>query len=112
MNAGTLRISGLLRFILHASSLASRADVIWACSDSIYGIIGNWPSRRFHVPLVFDLYDDFEYFLAAKLPGIKQAYRHVVRKSDVVTCVSHPLHRLVRSSGKTGSAGHEITLKR
>ena len=102
LNAGSLKLPGLLRFILRASSLASQSDVIWACSDSFYGIIGYWLSRRFHVPLVFDLYDNFEYFLAAKLPGIKQAYRHVVRKSDAVTCVSHSLYRLVRSYGRTG----------
>jgi teichuronic acid biosynthesis glycosyltransferase TuaC len=102
LNAGSLKLPGLLRFIWRASSLASRADVIWACSDSFYGIIGYWLSRRYHVPLVFDLYDNFEYFLAAKLPGIKQAYRHVVRKSDAVTCVSHPLYGLVRSYGRKG----------
>lgn len=100
LNAGVLKLPGLLRFMVRAASLASQADVIWACSDSFYGIIGYWLSRRFHIPLVFDLYDNFECFLAAKLPGIKQVYRHVVRKSDAVTCVSHPLYRLVRSSGR------------
>lgn len=102
LNAGVLKLPGLMRFIARASLLAFRADVIWACSDSFYGIIGYWLSRRFHVPIVFDLYDNFEYFLAAKIPGIKQLYRHVVRKSDVVTCVSHPLSRLVRSYGRKG----------
>jgi len=102
LNAGALKLPGLMRFLARASLLASRADVIWACSDSFYGIIGYWLSRRFHVPIVFDLYDNFEYFLAAKIPGIKQLYRHVVRKSDVVTCVSHPLSRLVRSYGRKG----------
>lgn len=102
MNAGTLKIPGLLRFMLRASYLASRSDVILACSDSFYGIIGYWLSRRHHVPLVFDLYDNFEYFLVAKIPPIKQLYRYVVRKSDVVTCVSHPLSRLVRSYGRRG----------
>jgi teichuronic acid biosynthesis glycosyltransferase TuaC len=102
VNAGPLKIRGLLRFILYCSSLASHADVIWACSDSFYGIIGYWLSRRCHTPLIFDLYDNFEYFLAAKMPGIKQLYRRVVRKSDAVTCVSYPLDRLVRSYGRTG----------
>jgi len=87
---------------LHASSLASQADVLWACSDSFYGIIGYWLSRRFHVPLVFDLYDNFEYFLAAKLPVIKQLYRWVLRNCDAVTCVSRPLSSLVRSYGRKG----------
>jgi teichuronic acid biosynthesis glycosyltransferase TuaC len=102
LNAGLLRIPGLLRFMMRAFSLASHADVIWACSDSFYGIIGYWLSRMHGIPLVFDLYDNFEYFLAGKIPIIKQLYRWVVRKSDAVTCVSKPLARLVMSYGRTG----------
>jgi teichuronic acid biosynthesis glycosyltransferase TuaC len=102
LNAGSLKITGVLRFILRASSLASQADVIWAFSDSLYGILGYGLSRRFHIPLVFDLYDNFEYFLAAKTPGVRQLYRSVLRKCNEVTCVSRPLARLVRSYGRKG----------
>jgi glycosyltransferase involved in cell wall biosynthesis len=102
LSAGVLKLSGLLRFISRASTLAPHADLIWACSDSFYGIIGYGLSRRSRVPLVFDLYDNFEYFLAAKIPGLQQLYRHVVRKSDGVTCVSRPLASLVRSYGRKG----------
>jgi teichuronic acid biosynthesis glycosyltransferase TuaC len=102
VNAGPLMITGLLRFMLRASSLSPQADVIWVCSDSVYGILGYWLSRRFHIPLVFDLYDNFEYFLAGKTPGIRQLYRSVLRKCHGVTCVSQPLARLVRSYGRKG----------
>jgi teichuronic acid biosynthesis glycosyltransferase TuaC len=102
VNAGPLKIIGLLRFILRAASLAPQADLIWACSDSFYGILGYGLSRRLHIPLVFDLYDNFEYFLAGKIPGIRQLYRSVLRKCQAVTCVSHPLARLVRSYGREG----------
>jgi teichuronic acid biosynthesis glycosyltransferase TuaC len=102
VNAGPLKIRGLLRFISRASSLASQADVLWACSDSFYGIIGYWLSRRYLVPLVFDLYDNFEYYLVARLPVLKQLYRWVLCKCDAVTCVSRPLARLVRSYGRHG----------
>jgi glycosyltransferase involved in cell wall biosynthesis len=102
VNAGPLKITGLLRFILRAASLAPQADIIWACSDSFYGIIGYWLSRRFHIPLVFDLYDNFEYFLVGRIPLIRDFYRRVLRKSDAVTCVSRPLARLVQSYGRNG----------
>jgi teichuronic acid biosynthesis glycosyltransferase TuaC len=102
MNAGALKLPGLLRFISRASSLASRADLIWACSDSFYGIIGYWLSRRFHIPLVFDLYDNFEYFLVGRIPPIRHFYRRVVRKSDAVTCVSQPLAQFVHCCGRKG----------
>jgi teichuronic acid biosynthesis glycosyltransferase TuaC len=102
LNAGPLKIPGLLRFMMRAFFLASHADVIWACSDSFYGIIGYWLSRRYDISLVFDLYDNFEYFLAGRASGIRQLYRSVLRKCDAVTCVSKPLARLVRSYGRQG----------
>jgi glycosyltransferase involved in cell wall biosynthesis len=70
-------------------------DFIWACSDSFYGIIACLLGRKYGVPVVFDLYDNFEFFLAAKLPVIKQLYRWSLGKCDAVTCVSQPLGRLV-----------------
>jgi len=100
INAGFLNIPGLLRFFRQAAELAPKVDAIWACSDSFYGIIGYMLSSKYRIPLVFDLYDNFEYFLMARLPIIKQLYRWAIRKSDAITCVSRPLARLVRSYGK------------
>ncbi len=100
INATPLLFPGLLRFILEARTLSKKADVIWACSDSIYGIIGHMLSTKFGIPLIFDLYDNFEYFLMARLPGIKQFYRYVVKNCDALTCVSRPLAGLVASYGR------------
>jgi len=100
INAGFLKIPGLLRFFRQAAELAPKVDAIWACSDSFYGIIGYMLSSKYRIPLAFDLYDNFEYFLMARLPIIKQLYRWAIRKSDAITCVSKPLARLVRSYGK------------
>ncbi len=100
INATRLKLPGLLRFIIEAQKLAKKSDIIWACSDSFYGIIGYFLSLKYHTPLVFDLYDNFEYYLMAKLPVVKQLYRLVVKKCDAVTCVSRPLSRLVKSYGR------------
>jgi len=102
INAGLTKISGLARFIAQAERLSKEADVIWACSDSFYGVIGNYLAKKYRIPLVFDLYDNFEYFLAGKMPGMNQLYRWAVRKSDAVTCVSQPLAQLVKSYGRNG----------
>ena len=100
INATRVMVPGLLRFILHASQYARHADVIWAGSDSIYGIIGYLLSKKNHIPLIFDLYDNFESYLMARLPIIKQLYRYVVRNCDKVTCVSKPLEKLVALYGR------------
>jgi glycosyltransferase involved in cell wall biosynthesis len=100
INATRMKTPGLLRFLFEALKLAKGADVIWACSDSIYGIIGYGLSKKYRIPIVFDLYDNFEFFFMASLPAVKQLYLHVVKKCDAVTCVSRPLARLVKSYGR------------
>lgn len=102
INATRLKLPGLLRFVIEAQKLAKKSDIIWACSDSIYGIIGYMLSLKYRIPLIFDLYDNFEYFLMDRMPIIKQLYRWVIRKSTAITCVSRPLARLVRSYRKNG----------
>jgi glycosyltransferase involved in cell wall biosynthesis len=97
INLGQTKLLGLRRFLKHASHYAKSVDVIWACSDSIYGIFGYMLSAKYSTPLVFDLYDNFEYYLAAKLPIIKQLYHHTVKSCSAVTCVSRPLAELVDS---------------
>jgi glycosyltransferase involved in cell wall biosynthesis len=104
VNVGRIPISGLVWFIAEADRMASRADVIWACSDSFYGVIGYLLGKKHGIPLVFDLYDNFEFFLAAKFPLLKQLYRHVVRNCDAVTCASEPLVERVEEYGRNGRA--------
>jgi glycosyltransferase involved in cell wall biosynthesis len=100
INATRIKLPGLIRFIYEAQKAARKSDLIWACSDSIYGIIGYMISKKNNIPLVFDLYDNFEYFLMARLPAIKQLYRYVVKNCDAVTCVSRPLKGRISSYGR------------
>ena len=102
MNATSAKLPGLLHFIRQADQQARHMDVIWAGSDSFYGLIGYLLSRKHRIPLIFDLYDNFEYYLAARLPLLKQIYRWVTKHCDVVTCISQPLASFVRSHGRRG----------
>ncbi len=103
INVGPLKLPGFLRFFKRASQLAAKADVLWAASDSIYGIIGYVIAKKSRIPLVFDLYDNFEYFFLARLPVIKQLYRWVIKNGQAITCVSRPLGRqLARHRKKDG----------
>jgi len=101
VNAGVSIVPGLARFTRHTFQSLKTCDVLWACSDSLFGIIGYMLSRRVNKPLVFDLYDNFESFLLARFPVFKALYRHAVRKCDAVTVVSRPLVELVRSYGRS-----------
>ena len=101
VNAGVSIVPGLARFTRHTFQSLKTCDVLWACSDSLFGIIGYILSRRLNKPLVFDLYDNFESFLLGRLPVFSALYRWVVRNCNAVTVVSQPLLDLVRSYGRT-----------
>jgi teichuronic acid biosynthesis glycosyltransferase TuaC len=92
-NAGRLKLIGLARYVraVEAEARAFAPDVIWACSDSFYGIIGHRIARRVRSRCVFDLYDNFESFGSTYLPGVRRLYRRTVRETDGVTCISDAL---------------------
>jgi glycosyltransferase involved in cell wall biosynthesis len=97
LNAGILRLPGLLNFARHARQLARqfRPDIVWSASDSFYGVIGDWVARATGAAHVFDIYDNFESFGATRLPGMRTAYRAAVRRAHGVTCVSEPLREKI-----------------
>jgi glycosyltransferase involved in cell wall biosynthesis len=97
INAGILRLPGLLNFARHARQLARqfRPDIVWSASDSFYGVIGDWVARATGAAHVFDIYDNFESFGATRLPGMRTAYRAAVRRAHGVTCVSGPLREKI-----------------
>lgn len=104
-NAGMLRPTGFVRYVTRVQRLIREfaPDLIWACSDSIYGIAGLWLARRSRASCIIDLYDNFESFASTSIPGVLPLFRKAVRNADGVTCVSDPLRELVqRGYGRTG----------
>ncbi len=95
INATALKFPGLFRFVFEARKLAKNSDIIWACSDSFYGVIGCVLSKLYQVPSIFDVYENFGKFLVAKLPVAKQLYHWAVRQSSAVTCLSEPFARYI-----------------
>jgi glycosyltransferase involved in cell wall biosynthesis len=95
INATPCKIPGLLIYILHAIKLARNSDVIWACSDSFYGVIGCALGKMVSTPVVFDIYDNFGNFLVAKVPIAKQLYHWAIREADAITCLSKPFAKFL-----------------
>ncbi|MDH3956384.1 MAG: glycosyltransferase, partial [Desulfobacteraceae bacterium] len=96
INASLLKLPGVIQFIFAALKFARKSDVIWACSDSFYGIIGCLLGRICKKPVVFDIYDNFGEFYIASLPLLKQLYHWAIRRSDAITCLSEPFARFIR----------------
>jgi len=88
INASTLKIPGVIRFLVEALKFAQKTDVIWACSDSLYGVIGCLVGKITNKPVAFDIYDNFGEFYIARLPVMKQLYHWAIRHSNAITCLS------------------------
>lgn len=72
-----------------------RPDILIAASDIPHIVLGEWLSKKIGIPLVTDLYDNFEGFGQGRIPGFRYALRRSVRQSKLVTTTSAPLRDLV-----------------
>lgn len=75
-------------------------DVLIAASDIPHVAMGAWLSRKLGVPYAADLYDNFEGFGQARIPGMVGALRRAVCAARLVTTTSEPLRQLVVDSYK------------
>lgn len=91
---------GILRYarVLDDWTEDWRPDVIWASSDMPHAVLAERWARTRQVPLVLDLYDNYESFGLSKLPGLKAAFRRACRRAQALTVVSHALNGYVSSS--------------
>ncbi|MFM8331427.1 MAG: glycosyltransferase family 4 protein [Candidatus Methylumidiphilus sp.] len=91
-------MAGILAYPRRAEAAlrAFAPDIVVAASDCPHVVLGEWLARRLGVPLAVDLYDDFETFGLAKIPGLRLLYRRALRRAAVVSCVSEWLARRVR----------------
>jgi glycosyltransferase involved in cell wall biosynthesis len=78
-------------------------QVVWAGSDIAQLVLGRRVARRLGAALVCDLYDNFESYPQARMPGMVAGLRHALRAADAVACISEPLASLVRE--RYGFAG-------
>lgn len=83
---------------------AFRPDLVMAASDIPHVVLGRWLSRCLGVPFVADLYDNFESFGLARVPGAVRAFRRAVGDADIVTCTGPALAAHVQET--CGCRGH------
>lgn len=70
-------------------------DLVIGASDIPQVVLGSWLAKRLRVPFVADLYDNFEGFGQARIPGMVGALRRAVRRASLVLTTSEPLQRFV-----------------
>jgi glycosyltransferase involved in cell wall biosynthesis len=90
---------GYPRHLLHRLR-AFAPDIVIGASDIPHVVLGAWIARRLGRPFVADLYDNFEGFGQARIPGMVPALRRAVRGADLVLTTSEPLRELVTDTYK------------
>lgn len=70
-------------------------DLLIGASDIPHVALTRWLASRLGVPYAVDLYDNFEGFGQAKIPGFVHALRWGTRRAGLVTTTSEPLRHLV-----------------
>lgn len=93
-------LPGLLSYPSHTLKALQDfgAQVIVGASDIPNVALAAWAAAKLHTPLVVDLYDNFESFGQARIPGMVPALRRATKKAALVTTTSEALARYVRDA--------------
>jgi glycosyltransferase involved in cell wall biosynthesis len=93
-------LPGLYRYLRAVRRLARRInpDVIVSVSDVYHVVLGDWLSRMTGCAHVADLYDNYECFGAARVPGIQYLYRKALSRASGVVVVSNSLKEHVQAT--------------
>jgi glycosyltransferase involved in cell wall biosynthesis len=73
-----------------------RPDVLWASSDAVHAVLAARLGKKFGLPFVIDLYDDYESFGLSRLPGMRSLLRRACARADALTVVSRTLAATIR----------------
>ena len=107
-------VSGLRRYLARIAQVAIdfRPDIILSASDVYHILAGDWLARKYDLIHVVDLYDNYESFTAARVPGIVCLYRRALARAAGIVCVSQPLaqyvHEHVHSDGSMHVIGNAV----
>lgn len=88
---------GALRYLRRFGQLvdAMQPDVVWASSDAWHAIAAEIVCRSRGVPLVVDLYDNYESFNLTRIPGVKSNFVAACKAAAALTVVSSTLEEMV-----------------
>lgn len=70
-------------------------DLVFATADIPCLWLGRFLARWVAVPYIVDLYDNYESFGQARIPGFRRILRSCINQADAVVCVSDALRKKV-----------------
>ena len=101
-NIGRLIIPGIIKYLyqLKKNITEFKPEIIIGSSDVLHCVITYYLALIFKKKYVLDLYDNYESFGMAKIPGIKALYKKALKNADLITCVSQPLANYIQEKYK------------
>ena len=75
-------------------------NLLIATSDPLWGVVGNWASKKTGTRFLYDLHDNYETYMTYRLPFIPLLERRAIRDAGLVTTVSHALKEKISSIRK------------
>lgn len=72
-----------------------KPDLLLGASDIPHVALTTWASRQLGIPCVIDLYDNFESFGQARIPGFRSLLKYAIRNASRTLTVSHALREKV-----------------
>ncbi|MEH6671181.1 glycosyltransferase family 4 protein [Halopseudomonas sp.] len=107
---GRLKLPGMLAypFQLEKELRAFAPDILIGASDIPHVFLAARIADKLGVPYMVDLYDNFEGFAQARIPGFVSALRWAARNAALVTTTSTPLQQLLLD--EYGAKGQVIAM--
>lgn len=107
---GRFKLPGMLAYPhqLEKELRAYAPDILMGASDIPHVFLAARMAGKLGVPYMVDLYDNFEGFAQARIPGFVSALRWATRHAALVTTTSTPLKQLVLDG--YGAEGQVIAL--
>ncbi|MGB3394775.1 MAG: glycosyltransferase family 4 protein [Stenotrophomonas sp.] len=80
---------------LHKQLIDFKPDLVIGTSDIPHVALATWLAHQLGVPSVVDLYDNFESFGQARIPGFQTLLAYAIRNASLVVTVSQSLKEKV-----------------
>lgn len=77
-----------------------RPDIVFGGGDTHLGWIGRRLAHRLNVPLAFDVFDNYESFSSARIPGMKRVFHSLAEDADLTVLVTGALADLLENSNR------------
>lgn len=72
-----------------------KPDVVIGASDIPHVKLATWLGRKLKIPCAIDLYDNFESFGQARIPGFRSMLAHAIKSAHLIITVSHSLREKI-----------------